>query len=355
VANLMRRQGYSPTIPPLQILRCGVGAEDYALDMNQVLAIEGADHLSVSSADDGAIGVLSHFGAEVSVYRLGQRLQRPRRHLNPGQRYYAIVLQSRRRTWAMLVERVSRAIPLARSRVQRLPRVCGDPDTTPFSGVIDFAGIDRDDDEEAPANQQTEADLVLLMDAERLHPDVPFPMPRDDGKGPRVARPPLNLPTIAPAQQAKLQVLAFAVSSPVRTGHPLLIGLSVAQVLEIVEPMPLIQLPFSSPTVLGITQWRQRIVPAIDLAQRLRLPPLPAAQQGRWIVARANPAGDLVSFPIDPNVQVLRFPLAARPGETELPADPNDLLGVYELDAATLAIPDLSAICINQPLLLTAG
>ena len=350
--TLARRQTYSPTLPPLQVLRCGVGPEDYALDMNQVLAIEGADHLSVSSADDGAIGVLPLHGSDVSVYRLGQRLQRPRRNLNRGQRYYAIVLQSRRRPWAMLVDRVSRAIPLARSRVQNVPRVCGDPERTPFVGVIDFGGVDADDDE-APAHQPAAADLVLLMDAERLHPDSPTP--RDDAHRPRAPRRAMNLPSVAPAQQAKLQLLAFAVSTPVTAGRPLLIGLSVAQVLEIVEPMPIVALPFASPTVLGITQWRQRIVPAIDLAQRLKLPLLPAARQGRWIIARATPGGELVAFPIDPNVQVLRFPLVARPGETALPSDPGDLLGVYELDDCTLVIPDLSAICTDQPLSLAAN
>jgi chemotaxis signal transduction protein len=135
-------------------------------------------------------------------------------------------------------------------------------------------------------------------------------------------------------------LLNFQVSNRLDPEVPTMLGLGYAQVLEIVEPSELLPVPFAPPYVLGVTLWRDRVTPIVDLAQRLRLPP-PAGGPKRWAIARATSSGELIGFPVQPNVQSLRLPAPHRVSEF---AERVDMaLGVFDLEDRTVVVPDLAA------------
>jgi purine-binding chemotaxis protein CheW len=55
-------------------------------------------------------------------------------------------------------------------------------------------------------------------------------------------------------------------------------------VREIVNPLPVVDLPKAPPTVRGVADYRGEVVPVIDLRERFGLPAVPASRKTKWIV-----------------------------------------------------------------------
>ena len=70
-------------------------------------------------------------------------------------------------------------------------------------------------------------------------------------------------------------------------------------VREIVNPLPVVDLPRAPKSVKGVADYRGEVVPVIDLRERFGLPPVPRSRKTKWIVldvggdrtAKATPAG----------------------------------------------------------------
>ncbi len=55
-------------------------------------------------------------------------------------------------------------------------------------------------------------------------------------------------------------------------------------VREIVNPLPVVELPRAPKTVKGVADYRGEVVPVIDLRERFALPPTPISRKTKWIV-----------------------------------------------------------------------
>lgn len=60
-------------------------------------------------------------------------------------------------------------------------------------------------------------------------------------------------------------------------------------VREIVNPLPLVDLPRAPATVRGVADYRGEVVPVIDLRDRYGLPPAPASRKTKWVVLDVGP------------------------------------------------------------------
>ena len=58
----------------------------------------------------------------------------------------------------------------------------------------------------------------------------------------------------------------------------------IASVREIVNPVPLAELPHAPPAIAGVADHRGEIVPIIDLRVRFGLAPLNDRRRGKWIL-----------------------------------------------------------------------
>lgn len=62
----------------------------------------------------------------------------------------------------------------------------------------------------------------------------------------------------------------------------------IAEVQEIVAPLPLTELPHSPEAVAGVADHRGQVIPIIDLRARFRLPKLPDRRRAKWILVRVD-------------------------------------------------------------------
>lgn len=123
-----------------------------------------------------------------------------------------------------------------------------------------------------------------------------------------------------------------------------LFGIPVLQVQDVLGPQRITRIPLAPIEVAGSLNLRGRIVTAIDLRTRLRLPPLPEGQSGMSIVV--DHGGELYSIIIDAVGEVLslsgeaaeRNPVTLDPVWREVSA------GIYRLKEALLIVLDVARV-----------
>jgi chemotaxis signal transduction protein len=181
--------------------------------------------------------------------------------------------------------------------------------------------------------------LALELDVERLHPDAPpYADRRSSFNRRRVALEREASEAQDDSKRAK-HILAFNVCAPV-AGRETAIGVPMTQVLEILDPLPLLRVPFAPPSLAGLARWRGRVIPILDLAARMGWPS-PARRRERIAVVRTSPDGEPAGFRIHPQVQQIRLPAPHSP--SQLSIDPKLAYGAFDIGARTLVVPDLAA------------
>jgi purine-binding chemotaxis protein CheW len=71
----------------------------------------------------------------------------------------------------------------------------------------------------------------------------------------------------------------------------------INQVKEIVNPLPLTELPHAPATIAGVADHRGEVVPVVDLRLRFDLPPLPEPRKAKWILVEVE--GRTVGLVVD--------------------------------------------------------
>jgi len=118
-------------------------------------------------------------------------------------------------------------------------------------------------------------------------------------------------------------------------------GLRVLQIQEVLRVQEFTEVPLAPPAVLGLLNLRGSIVTALDLRQRLGLPPNPHLEAPLNVVAQT--AKGLVSLRVDRIGEVVEI----NPEETETPPGTlgqslrNLLAGVVPLPTGLLLLIDL--------------
>ncbi len=406
------------TTGTLRLIRCGIAAETYGLDMSWVRSIQRTDRLRRNPEAEGPstprqarddassgqgpstsrcgepfepsrpspVGWLPGKEGDIPVFSLESQLGRSslaplsteggsgasRRIvvLNPPPSPPQAGRSERGRPWALLVDRVSQVIQIPADRVVPLPPIVVNPSADHFKGVIKL-------DEE----------LILFLSPERLHPDASLSAGRPVREAASPSPDPI-LSTRSPTASAEGrrrrhgQIVIFSIAEPHPGERALSFGLSISQVPEILEPLPMIPVPAAPVFVLGLVNWRDRPVPVIDLASRLGLAPeanRPANGRTCLIIARdkghvlpvPSPAlspvegavegsspkglvlslskrgsnqGALVGFLVRPAIRVLRLPIAHQPCSRTLPLDQALTRGIVEFENETLVIPNIRGI-----------
>jgi chemotaxis signal transduction protein len=347
------------------MLPCGIGSEVYALDMSWVQTIARLDPAAASQwesptgdGEDRApeslrpVGALAVEKAEIPLHLLAERLGRPDSSARPdsetrsGEEPPRAIVLRLSPPWALVVDRVGRPFSVQAGQVVALPEVAADPGRDVFDGVV--LADDR---------------IFLLLAPDRLiaHARQETPWRTESlPAGPRATRErSVDRKTSDPALAASRRLVRF--SLPQQTEPPkCAFALSLSQVPEVLEVPPVIPVPFAPAFVRGLIRWRDRVVPVIDLARRLRLPC--AAGQGpsektRLVIARSSrtagerggPARGTSSelwggFVVRSDVRITPVPPAQRMSGSSVPLAPEMTSGVFECPDGCLVIPDLGTV-----------
>jgi chemotaxis signal transduction protein len=314
------------SVDALRLIRCGLGDETYALDMARVRGIEHTTGLRRADAPGGVVGYLPGPVDEVPVLSLADRLGRPSSVGLTGQ--HIVVLGGAGGPWGLLVERVSQVTPVAGSAVAALPPLVVNPEARVFRGLV-----------------QIDAEWLLLLAPERLGP-----APESEGTW-QPAPPPAapDLTALRNRRQAADQLILFPAASPERGRKRLSFGLSVAQVLEVSELVPILPVPLAPDHVRGLVQWRGLALPVLDLAGRLRLPPTDADRKARLVIAYAGRDAGVAAFLVRSPVRMLPLPVPHQPCDRPLSPDPALTFAAFDLRGETVVVPDLAGACAARP------
>jgi purine-binding chemotaxis protein CheW len=123
-----------------------------------------------------------------------------------------------------------------------------------------------------------------------------------------------------------------------------LFGIPVLQVQDVLGPQRITRIPLAPPEVAGSLNLRGRIVTAIDLRTRLRLPRLPEGKSGMSVVV--DYGGELYSIMVDAVGEVLSLNAvhAERNPATLDPIWRDVSGGIYRLDKSLLIVLDVARV-----------
>ncbi len=123
-----------------------------------------------------------------------------------------------------------------------------------------------------------------------------------------------------------------------------LCGVPVLAVRDVLGEQTITRIPLAPPEIAGSLNLRGRIVTAIDLRQRLRLPPVPAGQPRMSVVA--DQGGELYALLVDQVSEVLSLDAAAfeRSPPTLDKTWAAFSTGIFRLDGRLLVVLDVAKL-----------
>ena len=123
-----------------------------------------------------------------------------------------------------------------------------------------------------------------------------------------------------------------------------LFGIPVLQVQDVLSSYQITRIPLAPPEITGSLNLRGRVVTALDVRQRLGLPPRAEGAESMSIVAES--AGELYSLMVDTVGEVLALSQSAH--ESNLPTVDAKFRtfsdGIYRLDDQLLVVLDVNRL-----------
>jgi chemotaxis signal transduction protein len=303
------------------ILRCSVGAEQYAFRTIDVRHLARAEQVRDDAKADGRLGVLKFAGLAVPVFGLGHALGRPRPTTVPrNSDQHVAVTGGRDGLVGWLVDKIARTASLPREAVAPMPRSVGLPASKWFEALVTF-GPD---------------DSALLIAPEHLNPLVSIGVEADIA--PAFAAPPVRA-----GEKREVVAVLFSTDSlpPSPAGR---YALSGRQVAAVVQPAAPIHVPGAAPHVIGVTRWRQAVVPIVEFRHTQQRSP----SDGRRLIAQTGPGGaeSLVAFSI--NTEVVMHRPEANHSLIANAACPPFCSGMFDVDGEVVGLLDLEAL-LREP------
>lgn len=325
----------------LRLIRCLINEQEYCLELSAVRSI-GRTHQfgfqthGEESADaPDTIGWVAAGAQKVPVFDLAQRLGLRDTTSEAQDGYVAIINAAQ--PFALRVDRVLGNLEIAPTDFTPLPHIIEPRSHKSLKGIVKL------DDH-----------WLLCIDAVHLRQPVPaalsdLPVPVHSSVTPT---------SVDKSARTNRQIILFTAAQQAEGGevHPLVFGLSLAQVQEIAGLPALLPIPNAPKYVLGITNWRGLPVPIIDLRARLGMegePDVPTSldPKSRLLIARApRQRGDegLVGFLIKPQVKAFALPIPYQRNQQRLALDPQLLMGIFDLEGTPLLIPDLDVMLTGR-------
>lgn len=303
-----------------KVLRCQDRGLTAAFEMGEIADVRAADRFRTDPANDGSAGYLPAGDGRVPVYRLGDCFGAGSAAVAADEAGSVVVFRSPAGLWGVLVDQVS--------SMRRVPREKFHPlrDAPPELLLDAVRGVISVDEEP-----------VLLLSGGRLRggpADDPYPAAEwghDEWAEP------------APTANRATQLMLFSPGEPAGTGRPVVFGLSISQVREVVSLPQVVPLPGAPGHVLGLAVFKGRAVVVYDFARKLGVPPVADEARRRVLLVRIPGQRTPVAVVAHPQVRMLRLPAAHVPCRRCPFPDPF-VVAALEFEGQTVVIPNVTAL-----------
>ena len=334
---MMNSSGTKQAAPQtLRLICCAINDEEYGVEMSAVLSLGRTHQLGFQTrlegleAPAGAIGWMAAQHHKYPVFDLAERLHLSSPHTPHNGHEGFVLLVNATEPFGLRVDRIVGNLEVTPAQVAALPHLIEPGLEKRFKGIIKLA--DK---------------WLLCVDALKLQ----RPHPGHFSLSHQAAF--VATETTAPSQVQQnkaAQIMLFSSAQMFEETdekQPMVFGLSLTQVQEISNLMPILPIPSAPNYVFGITNWRDTPIPIIDLQTRLGMSQHPVSPQqidpkSRLLIARA-PAG-FIGIPINPQVKAFPLPIPYQPNQQSLSMERDLVLGVFDLEGSPLVIPDLEAM-----------
>lgn len=310
-------------ISSISLIRIEIGNSMYCIERSKVLSINRHEKLNVEENEGDQLGYLVESDIKIPVFSLGKLLNK-KDYKTDHKNQRVLLINENNRRWGALVDRVHEMIEVDIENFYPVPDTIQNPELKLFNGVVNI-----DDN------------LYLLLNAERLHPENPKLKLKSYSDKKSVILNKLsngNIENISINDDTK--ILFFSTLDSNIYDQSIVFALSITQVIQVMDKQDIIDVPESPDFVLGITNWRGRPVPVIDLNISYNLEK-PNTRIDRILIVRTSRKDQLVGLPIQSDLRFKDMPLPHIPVEEKLP---EMTLGVYTSENETLIIPDIDAL-----------
>ena len=307
----------------LRFLRCIVADATYCLSMAYVRGIRRCEEIQASNSPSGPLGWLPDASEKIPVFHLATLLGQP--STGDWRHGKVLVLKTVANPWGILVDRLESVIQVTASEVCPLPTVARNPAADYFEGVVQYNNT-----------------MLLALSPAGLAPNTPAGVA---GTLPSVHTPESLYTSIGmtAAARARGKLVVFSAAPDRRFAF----GLSLSQVPQILQALPLLPVPGAAPYVLGLVAWRQVPLAVLDLYQRLGGPAVPMPSDGRLLIARAAGVRAFVGLAIRPQISLHSLPMAHRVSTRHVPLQESLLRGRFERENDLLLIPDIDRLLVT--------
>lgn len=309
------------------LLSCQAGLESYSVPLASISRLARGELIEPNPEGTSPLGWLVEAGEHIPVWSLAARLG-SRFEVNAASGT-VLLFADAAGSWGLVVDRVRRGGELGPRTLLPLPAWVAPPAPSPFAGVVlGEDGLEllleagQLDPRRQPAIAGGVPDASPILDTAAAEPDPAY-------------APPLNLASLTGPRR----MILFSTSPGGEA--PVLFGLSLSQVEEILRPQPLLKVPGTEPSFLGLVAWRNQAVPVLDLSLRMGAGPSFFEGESRFLVARGARRNERLAFAVRPEIQVLDLPVPNRPSQRGRLLDLSLVRGVFELEAGTVFFPDL--------------
>lgn len=123
-------------------------------------------------------------------------------------------------------------------------------------------------------------------------------------------------------------------------------GINVIKVKEIINPVPITQVPHAHPNVEGIIELRGEVLPVVNVATALGFPPSPNPQQDKLIVAEFNKQKIVFHVHSVTMIHRISWNQIEKPSDMYQGAD-SQIIGVVKLNGEMILLLDFEKIVVE--------
>ncbi|MBX7219009.1 MAG: chemotaxis protein CheW [Blastocatellia bacterium] len=305
-----------------QFVRMIAGGQTYCLDIAYVRGILGNDAIQQESRTRGSLGFVPTGAGLVPIWHLRERLAEGEEV--PEATGPIILLNSQIAPWGICVDHLQGSIEVQPENRFPLPEVVQNTAAPIFGELL-----------------HCESGLHLVIKPDSLHPQA---TPQKQAMVPPAATP--GTAEAGTGQGGKL--FHFTTVPFSESELALRFGVSLTQVVEILDPLPVTPVPTAPNYISGVAGWREGVLPVVNLSLALGFDFPDQTAPPRLLVVRTAQGRKLMGIPIQRDAKVQNLPLATQPFRGELPVQGRFLRTICEWEGALLLIPDLDQLAFPE-------